>query len=185
MTKSVKNIFCCIAICCAVFNCSDINAQSHKGEKSVGLRASYTSRNSTAAAGIYLSYRLSEHYRISPKVDYSFQHNHIDAFSFNIDNEMPIALDNGVGRVNLYPIAGINYSAYTHHTLASLPTNVTDDNDESLDDSSERTWRFGLNLGAGVEFFATPTLRLAAEAKCQLIKNYTGAWMTLSIGYVF
>ncbi|MBO4955223.1 MAG: outer membrane beta-barrel protein [Muribaculaceae bacterium] len=151
-------------------------ANAQHGEKSVGLRAGYTTRNNTASAGLYFSYRFTEHFRIAPKIDYAFRHNKTDAFSFNFDTEYPIAL-NTVNTVNFYPIAGLNYSTYSTHTSVA-------DSDES-DDASVRESHFGLNLGAGVEYFATPTLRLSFESKCQLVKKYTGGWFTISIGYRF
>ncbi|MDE7412022.1 MAG: porin family protein, partial [Paramuribaculum sp.] len=143
----------------------------YKGEKSVGLRAGFTSRNTTATAGLYFSYRFSEYFRVSPKIDYAFQHYGTDSFAFNFDTEYPVALGTS-GRVNFYPIAGINYSTFNIHYA-------------DFEDSSMRTNRFGLNLGAGLEGYATPTLRLALECKCLLIKQYTGAWVNISIGYRF
>lgn len=147
-----------------------------KGEKSVGLRAGYTTRNYTAATGLYLSYRFSEHFRLAPKIDYAFPHHSIDAFSFDVDCEMPISLSTS-GKVNLYPIAGLNYSTFSHHRIKS--------ESEPSDDTSQRTNEFGISLGAGVEYFASPSLRLSVEGKGMLIKKYSGGWFSLSIGYLF
>ena len=154
-----------------------ISTMAQKGQTSVGLRGGFTTRNTTASAGLYLSYRFSEHFRMSPKIDYAFRHNGTDAFSFNFDTEMPIAL-NAEKNVNFYPIAGLNYSTFSTHFQIT-------DNDESVMGISERTNHFGLNLGAGIEYFATPTLRLALESKCLLMKQFTGGWFNISIGYVF
>lgn len=153
---------------------NSISAQEHKykGEKSVGVRAGFSSSNTTGTAGLYFSYRFSKYFRLSPKIDFAFQHYGTDSFSYNMDTEYPIALGSS-GKVNFYPIAGINYSTFNTRS-------VIDDVD-----SSERINRFGLNLGAGLESFVTPTLRLALESKCQLISHYTGAWVTVSIGYRF
>lgn len=166
-------------ICCLIP--SETVAQSFRGQKSVGLRGGFTTRNTTATAGLYFSYRFTEHFRFAPKVDYAFRHKGTDAFSFNFDTEMPIALDGVTGRVNFYPIAGLNYTTFTSHNTSGTVTTAA----ESSDDSSQRTNRFGLNLGAGIEYFATPTLRLAFESKCLLMKQYTGGWFTASIGFVF
>ncbi len=157
------------------------NAGEHTGQKSVGLRGGFTTRNTTATAGLYFSYRVSEHFRLAPKMDYVFRHHGTDAFSFNFDAEMPISLSPANDKVLFYPIAGINYTTMSSHTSSNdplLPSDVSDD-------SSQRVNRFGLNLGAGIEYFATPTLRLALEGKCSLIKQYTGGYFTISIGYVF
>lgn len=172
----MKKIIALIFICLTIVPMTTVGVWAQKGEKSMGLRAGYTTRNNTATAGLYFSYRFTEHFRISPKIDYAFRHNETDAFSFNFDTEYPIAL-NPTGKVNFYPIAGLNYSTFSTHA-------TTTDNEDS-DDASIRENHFGLNVGAGIEYFATPTLRLAFESKCQFIKQYTGGWFTVSIGYNF
>lgn len=169
-----------ISLAALLFCLVPANASEHSGQKSVGLRAGFTSRNTTATAGLYFSYRFTEHFRFAPKVDYAFRHKGTDAFSFNFDAEMPVSL-NPTENVNFYPIAGLNYSTFTSHFEAE---STARDAEES-DDSSQRVNRFGLNLGAGIEYFATPTLRLSMECKGQLIKQFSGAWVTLQIGYVF
>lgn len=148
----------------------------HKGEKSVGLRGGFTTRNTTATAGLYFSYRFSEHFRFAPKMDYAFRHHGTDAFSFDFDAEFPISLSSH-DKVSFYPIAGLNYSTFSTH--------LTDDNMEYVDDTSQRSNEFGLSVGAGIEYFATPTLRLALEGKGVLIKKYSGGWFNVSIGYMF
>lgn len=151
-------------------------AASHKGETSVGLRGGFTTRNTTATAGLYLSYRFTEHFRVSPKLDYAFPHHNIDAFSFDIDCEMPLSLS-AADNINFYPIAGLNYSTYSYH--------IEKGEDSSAEETSQRRNDFGLSFGAGLEYFATPTLRLAVESKGVIIKRFSGGWFTLSIGYRF
>lgn len=149
----------------------------HKGEKSVGLRGGFTTRNTTATAGLYFSYRFSEHFRFAPKMDYAFRHHDTDAFSFDFDAEIPISISSA-DNVNFYPIAGLNYSTFSSHFS---PVGQRTESD----DTSQRTNEFGLSVGAGLEYFATPTLRLAVEAKGVLVKKYSGGWFTASIGYKF
>lgn len=181
MKKALFTALVCIFTTASFANPQQVMAQSHKGQKSVGLRGGFTTRNTTASAGLYFSYRFTEHFRFAPKVDYAFRHNGTDAFSFNFDSEMPITLDGTTGRVNFYPIGGLNYSTFTSRTAQNDIMTLSDESD----DSSQRSNRFGLNLGAGIEYFATPTLRLAFEGKCTLIKQYTGGWFNISIGYIF
>lgn len=181
MKKAFLTVLVCIFSIASVAVPQQAAAQSYKGQKSVGLRGGFTTRNTTASAGLYFSYRFSEHFRFAPKVDYAFRHHGTDAFSFNFDCEMPISLDGITGRVNFYPIAGLNYSTFTSRSATEEFISLSD----TYNDSSQRSNRFGMNLGAGIEFFATPTLRLAFEGKCTLIKQYTGGWFNISIGYVF
>lgn len=153
------------------------DAQARNHEKIVGLRAGFTTRNTTAIAGLYFSYRFTEHFRLSPKMDYAFRHHGTDAFSISLDAEIPVSLTPG-DNVRFYPIAGLNYSTFSTHSQ------IVNDDNETID-SSDRSNHYGLNFGAGIEYFATPTLRLALESKCLLMKQNTGGWFTLSIGYKF
>lgn len=169
-----------ISVIAALFLSFPASAEGLVGQKSVGLRAGFSSRNTTATAGLYFSYRFTDHFRFAPKIDYAFRHNKVDAFSFNFDCEMPVSIGRTPNRINFYPIAGLNYTTLTSHQTSDFTTWP-----ETDDDSSDRNSRFGLNLGAGLEFFANPTLRLSFEAKGQIVKQFSGAWLTASIGYVF
>lgn len=150
-------------------------AMDHKGEKSVGIRGGYTSKNRSATAGLYFQYSFNKSFRISPNLDYTFRHNGIDAYSINLNCHMPIALRSE--RIRAYPLAGLNYTSWNQINNA--------DSYSSIDDSSTRTSRLGANMGAGIEYYATSTMKLALEAKYLLAKNYSSAIISLSIGYVF
>ncbi len=169
--RIISAIVAALSICCLAI---PTQVMAQRGEKSVGLRGGFTTRNTTASAGLYFSYRFSQHFRFAPKMDYAFRNNDTDAFSFNFDTEYPIAL-NSTGNVNFYPIAGLNYTTFNIHSF---------DPENSID-SSERLNHFGLNVGVGIEYFATPTLRLAFESKCQFVKQNTGGWFNICIGYRF
>ena len=155
---------------------ASVMASEH--EKTAGLLGGYTTRNSTAVAGIYFSYRFAPYYRVQPSIEYYFRKDGVDGFSFNIDNQFPIAIG-AQKRCNFYPLAGFSYSTYSR--FLSLAENKSTNTGE---DTSRRTNRLGLNAGAGMEWFITPNMRLAVEAKCKLMKNYTGG-VSAAIGYIF
>lgn len=169
ITVIIASVICC--------NPLDAFCDEYRGEKSVGLRGGFTTVNTTATAGLYFSYRFSKYLRFSPKMEYAFRHNSSDAFSFNFDCEMPLSISS-TQRVNVYPIVGLNYT-----TISTKYHYMIDEN--RSDDSSDRSNNFGLNVGGGIEFFATPTLRLAFESKCLVIKKNTGGWFSVSVGYRF
>lgn len=156
---------------------ASVMASEH--EKTAGLLGGYTTRNSTAVAGIYFSYRFAPYYRVQPSIEYYFRKDGVDGFSFNIDNQFPIAIG-AQKRCNFYPLAGFSYSTYSR--FLSLAENKSTNTGE---DTSRRTNRLGLNAGAGMEWFITPNMRLAVEAKCKLMNNYTGGVFSAAIGYIF
>lgn len=171
-----KSILALLAVIASLYISAPAMAES--GEKSVGLRAGYTSTHNAPVAGLYFQYRFSEHFRLSPSIDYSFRHNHTDAYALNINVDVPFALGKN-SPVNIYPLAGVNFTSWNVHNPA------TRDGEDITDDSSTRSNRIGFNVGAGVEYYATSTLKFALEGKYGYIKHFDGAFVTLSIGYVF
>lgn len=140
-----------------------------RGQKTFGIYGGYNTRNESALAGVRFTYRFSEHLRLAPSIDYTFRNNGTDAYNLSIDCHMPFSIT-PTQRANVYPIAGIGYSEWSH-------TNPMDDR--------ERTGRLGMNIGGGVECFVTPTLRLAAEGAWRWRKDFPAGAITLSIAYVF
>lgn len=92
---------------------------------------------------------MSEYVRLAPSVDYTFRHHGIDTYNISLDYQLPLRLT-ATSDVNFYPLAGIGYTAWTR--IAETGTVRTE--------TSERTNRFGFNIGGGLEFFSTPTMRL-------------------------
>lgn len=162
------------AVCISGLN-YHADAQIVKGEKSLGPKIGYISKNKSATAGLYFQYAFSDHFRLSPEAGYIFRHNDLDAFVVDINGHVPF---NFTGeKVAFYPLAGLNYSSwsrYYHHNEMM-----------ETDDVSTRTSRFGLNVGAGFDMRCTETLKLTLEAKYTLMKTYSTAAITVGIGYVF
>lgn len=145
-----------------------------KGEKSLGFRAGYTSSNQSAVAGMYFQYAFSSHFRLAPDVDYSFRHNGNDAFSINLNAHVPFGFS--ADRLAFYPLAGLNYTSWNIHKIDDIADN---------DDTKSRIDRLGLNVGAGLEYYVKPTLKLAFEGKYRWTRDYNSGVFTVSIGYIF
>ncbi len=163
------------AAICIIASSSQADAQIVKGEKSLGPKIGYASKNKSAVAGLVFQYAFSEHFRLAPELGYIFRHDNLDAFQFDINAHMPFSFTGE--KVAFYPLAGLNYSSWSHHF----------DRSELLetDDVSTRTSRFGLNLGAGFDLRCTKTLKLTLEAKYTLMKGYSNTAITAGISYVF
>lgn len=152
--------------------CAAENA--YKGEKTVGLAAGYATYNSSGAAGIEFTYRFSHHFRLAPEVLYVFRHRDTDALQLNINADVPFQTST---RCDIYPFAGINYSSWNRHGALRA--------DDGNHDVSNRTTRFGLNAGAGVNFMASENLRLGLKCGYTFIKEYGEAVILASIAYRF
>lgn len=157
-------------------------AQLTKGEKSLGPKIGYVSRNESATAGLVFQYAFSPHFSIAPEVGYIFRHNNYDAFTFDLNAHFPF---NFTGeKVAFYPLGGINYSSWSHHFPNETPEHNDIDIIES-NDVSTRTTRFGINLGAGFDLRCSETLKLTIEAKYIFIKGYSTSAICAGISYVF
>ena len=148
-------------------------SNSRAGEKTLGVRLGYNTRSEAPLAGLFFQYSLTEHFRLSPNVEYYFKHKGTDALSVNLNAHFPFTLGAG-SHAALYPLAGVNFTSWNFHQEAS-----------DIDDVTTRASRLGLNLGGGFEYYATKSLKLSLEAKATLIKNYSSGTFSLSIGYVF
>lgn len=147
-----------------------------KNVKTFGIYGGYTSRNESALAGVNFTYRFSRYVRIAPSADYTFRHHGDDAFDISLNYHAPFAVD-ATGRFNIYPVAGVGYSEWNRNYVDMTVRNNTD--------VRKRTDRFGINLGGGIEYFATPTMRISAEAIWRARKDFSSGIFTLSLGYVF
>ena len=153
-----------------------VAADSYRGEKTMGIYGGYTTRNSSATAGIFFQYRFGKYLRIAPSAGYDFRNEGEDAFNIDLDIHVPVAL-NSRGSVNIYPIAGLGYANISRREDSRIA--------RSSSDSRQSFDRFGVNLGGGLEYFASPTLRLALEGKWRGRHDYPTGIFSVSIGYRF
>ncbi len=152
-----------------------LSATAYCGEKSVGLRAGYMTKNEAPTAGLFFKYSFSERFRMATTFDYYFRHNNTDAYSININGEMPFSIINR--KLSVFPLVGFGLTSWNVKYNKGLT--------EKSDDSTTRKTRLGLNIGAGIDYYVTSTLKLGLEFKYGWVKHYSGEAVNLSIGYVF
>ncbi len=155
-------------------------AQVEKKQKSLGFHGGYATYNTSALAGVSFQYTFSRHFRLAPSVDYIFDHKDVDGLMFNIDYHGPVAL-NSARTVYFYHLLGLNYASW-HHARPKI--------DEVHDvapgeDVSSRENDFGLDVGAGFEWYVNPTLKLSLEGKFNWIRHANTGLFYLGISYVF
>ena len=148
--------FCSILLLAAIGS-QDMSAQLAKGRKSLGVKTGYITLNKTATAGIELQYAFSRHFVLAPSIDYVFRNESMDGLMINLDYHGPWQLD---------PAAGMT---------------GTDIND----DVTTRVNRVGLNFGAGIDYYVSPTLKLSLQGKFNWIKDHNTGLFNLGISYVF
>lgn len=149
-----------------------------KGEKTFGIRTGYVSRNKSADLGLYFQYSFSKYFRLQPAVDLVFRHEDRDAFTVDLNGQVPI--DFSSDKFSLYPFAGLNFSSWNRHNV--VPGLDAQDFNQ---DRSSRSNYFGVNLGAGFDLKLSPTLKLTLEGGYTFVKSNSGVRILAGIGYVF
>ena len=176
--KALKRIFVITVAVLSLATAPTASAIGNNGEKTVGVTAGYNTRNESAVGGVFLQYRVKRLVRIAPDVSYVFKHHNTDWLAINLNVHMPLSVIPS-GRVNLYPLAGFNYTSWSFHPAGNKPAIIEGD------DVTERVSKFGLNVGAGLDVYATETLKLFVEGKYVGVRHYSSGVITVGIGYRF
>lgn len=154
--------------------CFQAAADEFSGEKTLGVRTGYNTRNREPLAGIEFTYRFNRLLRLAPSAEYVFRRDGRDALMLNVNAQFVFPLAGA--RCNLFPMAGLNYSSWNYHPVAT--GNLTDD-------VSSRVSHFGLNAGAGIDTNITGSLRLSLSGQYTFIKKFSGANINVGIHYRF
>lgn len=163
----------------AVVAATSVTASAaEKGEKVFGLRAGYVSRNNSADLGLFFQYTFSKHFRLQPSADLVFRHQDRDAFTVDINAQVPI--DFSTEKFDLYPFAGLNFSSWNHHYFT-----MDMESPNFMTPASSRNNYFGVNLGAGFGLKVSSTLKISLEAGYTFVKSNSGVRVLAGIGYVF
>lgn len=163
-----------------------------RGQKTFGVRTGFVTLNRAPTAGLEFSYAFSPHFVLAPSIDYAFRNNNLDGLLFNIDYHGPWQLDRS-GHLYFYHILGVNYASWsTHHPAPFVPAASSGEGDtaptpplDTNDDVTTRYNRFGLDFGAGLSLYVTPTLRLSLQGKFNWLKGHNTGVFNLGISYVF
>ena len=143
-----------------IAGCMTASADDFSGEKTLGVRTGYNTRNREPLAGIEFTYRFNRLLRLAPSAEYVFRRDGRDALMLNLNAQFVFPLAGG--RCNLFPLAGINYSSWNYHPSAA-----------------------GNNAGAGVDTNLTGSLRLSLSGQYTFIKSFGGVNICAGIHYRF
>lgn len=173
--KHFLKLICLVAVFAASLFTSHSAFAVERGEKSFGPRVGYVSRTSAVMAGLEFQYCFSRHVRLSPSVDIFFRNKDKDALAVNVNVDFPIAMS---AKWNFYPVIGAGFTSWGHHSKGAGDS-------EGTKDVTTHTNAFGLNAGAGFEFYAMPSLKLSLEGNYKLMRHYPTATVLAGISYVF
>lgn len=173
MTRSTVRLVALLLIFLCGSACFCASAQYDRGTKSFGPKAGFVSRNTSAVAGITFDYTFSRHFRLAPEVAVIFRHKDLDGLSVDVNAQFPFPFQGG--RAAFYPLAGLDYTSWGVHSFDELKNKDVTNHRNGL----------GVNVGAGLEFYCTSSLKLSVEGRYTFLRHYPTAFATVGIAYVF
>lgn len=158
----MRKILSCIAV--LVLLMLPVAARAEKGDATVGILGGFNTETKSALVGVLFQYQCNSWMRLSPDVQALMKKNDLSAFHINGNLHFLVPISS---KMNFYPLAGLTYQSWKY----------------SADEFNSN--HFGLNAGAGLEMYATPTLKFMVEGKYSLVKDYSSGNFFVGISYVF
>lgn len=166
-------------------------AFAQKGDKAVGVNLGYGTEISNLGIGAKFQYGITDAIRAEASFDYFLKKDGLKMWDVNINAHYLFPI---VDKFKVYPLIGLTYSNWN---IGSMDIYAwSDDNgNEEWDEGEERydgeyegsssTGKFGVNLGAGIEYSITNRLNVNFEVKYQLISDFNQAVFGFGIAYKF
>lgn len=142
---------------------STLAASPVKGEKTLGIGGGYATFNHSGYANVYFQYTFVPHVRLSADVGCIFRNEDKSGLAIDVDMHFPFRIVRGL---QVYPLVGLAFNSWNYHY-------------------DGRDSRFGGDFGAGFDFYMTDNLKLSLQGKYSWMKDTSGAFVGLGIGYVF
>ena len=128
----------------------------------LGLTYNHATEYGQHALGVKLQSRLGQHFRLEPELIYCNERKEVTTLHLNVNVHyvMPMAT-----RLNIYPFAGVGYSHWGY-----VGPNAN---------------RWGVNLGAGIEYYLGRRWGALTELRLHGVKHETQTLFTLGLKYNF
>lgn len=139
-----------------------------KGAMALGAGVYYGTEIENVGLGFQFDYYLTNAFRLTPNATVWFKKDNLSSWDINFDVNYIIPL---AQRWKVYPIAGLTLSSWKRHSVGDI--------------ESDTKTKFGVNLGAGIEYDITSNWFLNFEFKYRIISDYDQAAMGVGFGYRF
>lgn len=160
-----------------------------KGDKSVGLNLSYGTEISNLGIGVKGQYNFTDAIRGEASFDYFLKKDGLKMWDININAHYLFPL---AEKFQVYPLVGLTYTNWSGDAgwYIDDPDVMEDMEDmgyetEGSAEGSVSESKFGVNLGAGVQYNITEKWGVNFEIKYQLIGDYGQAVFGLGAIYRF
>jgi len=179
----MKKLF--LMLCAALVS---VGAFAQKGEQRVGLNLNYGTEISNVGLGAKYQYGITDAIRLEGSFDYFFKKDGASMWDINVNAHylFPFA-----EKFAVYPLVGLTYSHwkldgidYGSEFEGMSPEEQEEWGITDLEESSSAS-KFGVNLGAGVQYAINDRWGVNFEVKYQLISDFDQAVFGIGATYKF
>lgn len=165
-----------------------VGAFAQKGEQRVGLNLNYGTEIANVGLGAKYQYGLTDAIRLEGGFDYFFKKDGASMWDININAHylFPFA-----DKFAAYPLVGLTYTNWglDYAVGYDMDSNSSTGNmwgmDEEIASGKVHESRFGVNLGAGIQYDITDNWAANFEIKYQLIGDFGQAVFGIGAAYKF
>lgn len=137
---------------------------AQKGNTSAGFTLGHAVDTENTIAGLDFRYNVTDELRLAPSISHYFKNNHLSAWAIDVNAHYVFALNDLFG---FYPLGGVGLTFWDSKW------------------SSSNVNRLGLNVGLGVELYATKEVTVGLEMKYYITSRFDQAVAGLRVGYNF
>ena len=145
-----------LLVCAAVMS---LSASAQAGDKALGAQLVFGSETNSFGLGVKGQYYFTDQLRGEASVDYFFKNKGVSMWDINANVHY---LFDVADKFKVYPLAGLGYTNWSYKLEYD---NVT------LAKGTDG--RLAVNLGGGAEYALTDNVSVNAEAKWQIVNNYS------------
>lgn len=152
------------------------------GSYAFGATASYgTSSNYTnLGAGLVVHKFFGDHFRAAVYGNYFFENKKVSMVDFGADFHYVFPLTKQMG---VYPLVGLGYTNVKIKDVITPPEGVLVDLGDDYGDEEEG--RIHANIGAGYEYYLTPSFKVFGEVKYHYAKDFDRPVFTVGAAVVW
>lgn len=143
------------------------NVCAQQGKQAFGFGFGYGTEIESLGIGVKYQYNITNELRLEPSFDYYFKNDGLSMFDFNANVHYLCPVSRSV---KLYPLAGLTYTNWRW---------------DAYDGYNLTKGKFGINLGAGVEFALDTNWTMNFEMRYQLISDFDQGVLNFGVAYSF
>ena len=165
-----------LLVCATVMS---LSASAQAGDKALGAQVVFGSETNNIGLGVKGQYYFTDHIRGEASFDYFFKRKGLSMWDVNANVHY---LFDVADKFKVYPLAGLGYTnwSYTNDVIVKEVNGK-----DKVVEHKGSDGRLAVNLGGGAEYALTDNVSVNAEAKWQIVNNYSQLVLGVGVAYKF